>query len=195
MTMTKLNEITAKPFASFNAQTSPTYSSVIGDISADSLDVMFNALYHDRTVFDNFIEDSALNETVLSVIWQELAPRWSKIREYLELDYSPINPYHESETYKRDYSSNESGTSKDNGTDNVAGFDSTTPVVDTTNEDTGSDTNERTDTESYTKEKSGNVHVIDQAQLIESSMRLRENKFVDILLKDVGNALTLSIYE
>lgn len=194
--MSKVNEITANPFAYFAAKTeAPLYSDVIGTISAASLDVMFNALYGERIVFDNFIKDSALNESVLDVIWLEYADRWQDIREYLALDFSPIDPYHETETYSRNYESKNDGTSTDDDTNNVAGFDSESPVVDTTQQGKTQTTDNRTDTESYTRTKTGSIGNVNQSDLISSALELRKQKFVDILLNDVSGALTLQVYE
>lgn len=194
--MSKINEITAKPFAYFSTKTdSPSYTEVIGELSADSLDTMFNALYGERIVFDNFIKESALNETVLEVVWLEYADRWRNVREYLQLDFTPTDPYHETETYTRNYESTGAGTTTDDDTNNVAGFDSTSPVVDTTQQGKTQSTDNRTDTETYTRTKTGANGSANQADLISGAIELRKQKFVDILLTDVSGALTLQVYE
>lgn len=194
--MSKVNEIAAAPFAYFNSRTTaPLYADVIGEVPADNLDIMFNALYGDRIVFDSFIAAGALREPVLDVIWDEYADKWRNIREYLGLDFSPVNPYHETETYSRTFESKNDGTTADDDTNNVAGFDSISPVVDTTQQGKTQTTDTRNDTETYTRSKTGAVGNVNQAALISSALELREHKFIDILLHDVSEALTLSVYE
>lgn len=193
--MTKINEITAKPFEHFyNMTATPSYSDVIGDIDAESLDNMFNALYGERIVFANFIKDSALNETILNVLWWEFAGKWQKIRDYLNLDYSPISIDTETETYQRDYSSDDTNSITDTNNNNVYGFDSTSAVGDTSSDGKTDSNGTRKDTETYTRTKTGNSSN-DPAELIESALRLREHRFIDILLKDMGGALTLNVYD
>lgn len=196
--MTTLNELNAAPFAYFKAHMtdSPSYSDVIGDnLLADDLDVMFNALYGSRIVFDNFIKDSALNDTILNVLWWEYAGRWQKIREYLQLDYTPTQPYNETETYSRSFNTDGSGNVTEDNGHSIYGFDSDSAVGDTADANKTDSTTTRKDTETYTRTKTGNSATVDQSDMIENAIRLREHKFVDILLKDMGDALTLNVYE
>lgn len=190
-----VQDITCKPFSTFQSFTNPSYEDILGSIDPTVLDDRFNRLYANRTLFTSMVTNNALDETGLLGIWLSHSDKWKSYRTALGLEYDPLDTYHSTETRNRSYETNGTNSSTHNGNDSVYGFDSTDAVNDSANTETSNGENKRNDTTTETVTLTGNRTGTAQSDLLVKELRLRRISYIDTIMADVRDELTLAIYE
>lgn len=193
--MMQVKDIEAKPFSTFETFQDPSFSDVFGTISASSLDYRFASKYGERETFPAVVLDGKFDPTALLGIWLTYADGWKRVRSDLGIEFDPTNPYKYDEKRDTSYKTEGSSTNNVSQANKVYGFDSAEGVGDTDRNDKSDSNNSRTDTTNETITRSGNTGATPTSDLVASDLRLRMNRFVDIVMADVRDELTLAIYE
>lgn len=190
-----VSDITCEPFSVFATFQNPSYSEVLGSVDATALDDRFNRLYGGRTLYTSMISEGSLDNAGLLGIWLSHVDKWKAYRSALNLEYDPLDTYHSTETRERTYDTAGSSSSTNSSNDSVFGFDSESAVNDSAGTESSTSENSRNDTTKETVTTSGNRTGTAQSDLLMKELRLRRISYIDTIMADVRDELTLSIYE
>lgn len=161
-----------------------------------------------QNILDNFTNDEGIITgtkltALANVIYNTNINSWRHEYKALTSEYNPIEntDYIETHEGKSDTTGNNTNTTTGSidTTGDVYGFNSSSAVHDNkastsyndhevTSEVTSNNTNE------LTIRKHGNIGVTTNAEMITSDLVVWKNKFIDYMIKDICNLITLSIY-
>lgn len=172
---------------------SEDYEVIFKDTTPTVLDTLFLSLYGNvqcSPLLTNVVDVAQF----VDILYAVYIDKWLKVAYALDIDYNIISPYNiiENSEYDRSYERSNDSNSENNS--NVYGFnDSSSSIPESTNtssverNETTSESNERT------KTRAGNIRNTYQS-LIASELALRNNKMIDIVMRDVKELGGISVY-
>lgn len=181
-------------FSSLNENAESDYIELFEDISPSELDIVFYSLYSERYVAPLVVNTEHDMWLLTHIIYSLYVAKWLRVKEALDTEYNIINPYsittntNETREFEGEVNNNETST------DTVYGFNDSVngnPDTKTVNSDNRATDNTETTTRLVTRigNTSNNF-----ASLINGEIELRNKRFLEIVLNDLREVTTLSIY-
>lgn len=172
---------------------SPTeYADLFGETDSDKLYYMFINLCGEKRVTN--ICKTLNNSELYKIIIAQYKDNWLRVKEAISGDYDVFNPFDVKEEVTENITANETIDKTDKNSSAVYAFnsgdivDSDENITDKTG--TVDNTHERTNT----KVKSGNQGNITPAKLLKDEIKIRKTVYLEEILKDVMNYITLDVY-
>ena len=178
-------------FNTFKTLAPSIYSSLFGDIEPRVLDMSLLSNSGER--YASPLLTLYTLEEVVNMIVTEKSQSWEKVKTAMFADYDLTNLNQQTTEITNTKNSNTSQNVNNNNKEKVYTFDDTTTPSDTTEnnaigETTGNVTENGTTRTSVSGSKSNIQYVI------EREIRLRRLSFINMVVKDTMNYITLSIY-
>ena len=178
-------------FTTFKNIAPLVYSSLFGELEPKVLDMSLLSNSGER--FASPLLTLYTLEEVVNMIVTEKSQSWEKVKTAMFADYDVINLNQQTTEITNTKNSNTSQNVNNNNKEKVYTFDDTTTPSDTTEnnmigETTGNVTENGTTRTSVSGSKSNIQYVI------EREIRLRKLSFINMVVKDTMNYITLSIY-
>ena len=178
-------------FNTFKTLAPSIYSSLFGEVAPKVLDMSLLSNSGER--YASPLLTSYPLEEVVTMIVAEKSNSWEKVKKAMFADYDLTALNQQSTEITNTKSSNTSQNVNNNNKEKVYTFDDTTTPSDTTEnnmigETTGNVTENETTRTSVSGSKSNIQYVI------EREIRLRKLSFINMVVKDTMNYITLSIY-
>lgn len=162
----------------------------------EELDLDFLSNYGERPVAPIVKMCNGDIDKLARAIANRYKESWMRQHAALLSDYDVTKPYRVTETTKETRESKLDNEANDSVTNQVAGFDSDIQgPVDSDNSATVHKSNQAgTDTISREYSKDGITAGVSISSLIEAEIRLRRQNFISLVMGDIKNFTTLSIY-
>ena len=178
-------------FTTFKNIAPSVYSSLFGEVAPKVLDMSLLSNSGER--YASPLLTSYTLEEVVNMIVSEKSQSWEKVKTAMFADYDLTNLNQQTTEITNTKSSNTAQNVNNNNKEKVYTFDDTTTPSDTTEnnmigETTGNVTENGTTRTSVSGSKSNIQYVI------EREIRLRKLSFINMVVKDTMNYITLSIY-
>ena len=178
-------------FTTFKNIAPLVYSSLFGEVAPKVLDMSLLSNSGER--YASPLLTSYPLEEVVTMIVAEKSNSWEKVKTAMFADYDLTNLNQQTTEITNTKSSNTAQNVNNNNKEKVYTFDDTTTPSDTTEnnmigETTGNVTENGTTRTSVSGSKSNIQYVI------EREIRLRKLSFINMVVKDTMNYITLSIY-
>lgn len=178
-------------FTTFKNIAPSVYSSLFGEIAPKVLDMSLLSNSGER--YASPLLTSYTLDEVVNMIVSEKSQSWEKVKTAMFADYDLTNLNQQTTEITNTKSSNTAQNVNNNNKEKVYTFDDTTTPSDTTEnnmigETTGNVTENGTTRTSVSGSKSNIQYVI------EREIRLRKLSFINMVVKDTMNYITLSIY-
>lgn len=178
-------------FTTFKNIAPSVYSSLFGEVQPKVLDMSLLSNSGER--YASPLLTSYTLEEVVTMIVAEKSNSWEKVKTAMFADYDLTNLNQQTTEITNTKSSNTAQNVNNNNKEKVYTFDDTTTPSDTTEnntigETTGNVTENGTTRTSVSGSKSNIQYVI------EREIRLRKLSFINMVVKDTMNYITLSIY-
>lgn len=178
-------------FTTFKNIAPSVYSSLFGEVQPKVLDMSLLSNSGER--YASPLLTSYTLEEVVTMIVAEKSNSWEKVKTAMFADYDLTNLNQQTTEITNTKNSNTSQNVNNNNKEKVYTFDDTTTPSDTTEnntigETTGNVTENGTTRTSVSGSKSNIQYVI------EREIRLRKLSFINMVVKDTMNYITLSIY-
>ena len=178
-------------FTTFKNIAPLVYSSLFGELEPKVLDMSLLSNSGER--FASPLLTLYTLEEVVNMIVTEKSQSWEKVKTAMFADYDVTNLNQQTTEITNTKNSNTSQNVNNNNKEKVYTFDDTTTPSDTTEnntigETTGNVTENGTTRTSVSGSKSNIQYVI------EREIRLRRLSFINMVVKDTMNYITLSIY-
>lgn len=178
-------------FNTFKTLAPSIYSSLFGEVAPKVLDMSLLSNSGER--YASPLLTSYTLEEVVNMIVTEKSQSWEKVKSAMFADYDLTNLNQQTTEITNTKSSNTAQNVNNNNKEKVYTFDDTTTPSDTTEnnmigETTGNVTENGTTRTSVSGSKSNIQYVI------EREIRLRKLSFINMVVKDTMNYITLSIY-
>lgn len=178
-------------FTTFKNIAPSVYSSLFGEVAPKVLDMSLLSNSGER-IASPLLTSYTLEE-VVNMIVTEKSQSWEKVKTAMFADYDLTNLNQQTTEITNTKSSNTAQNVNNNNKEKVYTFDDTTTPSDTTEnnmigETTGNVTENGTTRTSVSGSKSNIQYVI------EREIRLRKLSFINMVVKDTMNYITLSIY-
>lgn len=178
-------------FTTFKNIAPSVYSSLFGEVAPKVLDMSLLSNSGERYASPLLI--SYTLEEVVNMIVTDKSNSWQKVKNAMFADYDLTNINQQSTEITNTKSSNTSQNVNNNNKEKVYTFDDTTTPSDTTEnnmigETTGNVTENGT-TKTIVSGSKSNIQYV-----IEREIRLRKLSFINMVVKDTMNYITLSIY-
>ena len=178
-------------FTTFKNIAPLVYSSLFGEVAPKVLDMSLLSNSGER--YASPLLTSYTLEEVVNMIVTEKSQSWEKVKTAMFADYDLTNLNQQTTEITNTKSSNTAQNVNNNNKEKVYTFDDTTTPSDTTEnnmigETTGNVTENGTTRTSVSGSKSNIQYVI------EREIRLRKLSFINMVVKDTMNYITLSIY-
>ena len=178
-------------FTTFKNIAPLVYSSLFGEVAPKVLDMSLLSNSGERYA-SPLLTNYTLDE-VVNMIVSEKSQSWEKVKSAMFADYDLTNLNQQTTEITNTKSSNTAQNVNNNNKEKVYTFDDTTTPSDTTEnnmigETTGNVTENGTTRTSVSGSKSNIQYVI------EREIRLRKLSFINMVVKDTMNYITLSIY-
>ena len=178
-------------FNTFKTLAPSIYSSLFGDVEPKVLDMSLLSNSGERYA-SPLLTSYPLEEAVTMIV-AEKSNSWQKVKNAMFADYDLTNINQQSTEITNTKSSNTSQNVNNNNKEKVYTFDDTTTPSDTTEnnmigETTGNVTENGT-TKTIVSGSKSNIQYV-----IEREIRLRRLSFINMVVKDTMNYITLSIY-
>lgn len=178
-------------FTTFKNIAPSVYSSLFGEVVPKVLDMSLLSNSGER--YASPLLTSYTLEEVVNMIVSEKSQSWEKVKNAMFADYDLTNLNQQTTEITNTKSSNTAQNVNNNNKEKVYTFDDTTTPSDTTEnnmigETTGNVTENGTTRTSVSGSKSNIQYVI------EREIRLRKLSFINMVVKDTMNYITLSIY-
>ena len=178
-------------FTTFKNIAPLVYSSLFGEVQPKVLDM--SLLTNSGERYASPLLTSYTLEEVVNMIVTEKSNSWEKVKTAMFADYDLTNLNQQTTEITNTKSSNTAQNVNNNNKEKVYTFDDTTTPSDTTEnnmigETTGNVTENGTTRTSVSGSKSNIQYVI------EREIRLRKLSFINMVVKDTMNYITLSIY-
>ena len=178
-------------FTTFKNIAPSVYSSLFGEVAPKVLDMSLLSNSGERYASPLLI--SYTLEEVVNMIVTDKSNSWQKVKNAMFADYDLTNLNQQTTEITNSKNSNTSQNVNNNNKEKVYTFDDTTTPSDTTEnnmmgETTGNVTENETTRTSVSGSKSNIQYVI------EREIRLRRLSFINMVVKDTMNYITLSIY-
>lgn len=163
-------------------------------ISSKIGDRILVKLYDDIVKSDNDISKSRLN--IANTILSFNSLNWKRIKAVMSEDYEVFlvadEQYTENVTEKKELEHDNTGTTQNKVNAFDGSTDTNTDKIESSDNGTGSENNTREMT--YRKQSTGAMFT--PQELLEKEIKLRtNNKFLDLIIKDIKNALCIDIYD
>ena len=178
-------------FTTFKNIAPSVYSSLFGEVAPKVLDMSLLSNSGERYASPLLI--SYTLEEVVNMIVTEKSNSWEKVKTAMFADYDLTNLNQQTTEITNTKSSNTAQNVNNNNKEKVYTFDDTTTPSDTTEnnmigETTGNVTENGT-TKTIVSGSKSNIQYV-----IEREIRLRKLSFINMVVKDTMNYITLSIY-
>ena len=178
-------------FTTFKNIAPSVYSSLFGEVAPKVLDMSLLSNSGERYASPLLI--SYTLEEVVNMIVTEKSQSWEKVKTAMFADYDLTNLNQQTTEITNTKSSNTAQNVNNNNKEKVYTFDDTTTPSDTTEnnmigETTGNVTENGT-TKTIVSGSKSNIQYV-----IEREIRLRKLSFINMVVKDTMNYITLSIY-
>ena len=178
-------------FTTFKNIAPSVYSSLFGEVAPKVLDMSLLSNSGER--YASPLLTSYTLDEVVNMIVSEKSQSWEKVKTAMFADYDLTNLNQQTTEITNTKSSNTAQNVNNNNKEKVYTFDDTTTPSDTTEnnmigETTGNVTENGTTRTSVSGSKSNIQYVI------EREIRLRKLSFINMVVKDTMNYITLSIY-
>ena len=178
-------------FTTFKNIAPSVYSSLFGEVAPKVLDMSLLSNSGER--YASPLLTSYPLEEVVTMIVAEKSNSWEKVKTAMFADYDLSNLNQQSTEITNTKSSNTAQNVNNNNKEKVYTFDDTTTPSDTTEnnmigETTGNVTENGT-TKTIVSGSKSNIQYV-----IEREIRLRKLSFINMVVKDTMNYITLSIY-
>lgn len=178
-------------FTTFKNIAPSVYSSLFGEVAPKVLDMSLLSNSGERYASPLLI--SYTLEEVVNMIVTEKSQSWEKVKNAMFADYDLTALNQQSTEITNTKNSNTSQNVNNNNKEKVYTFDDTTTPSDTTEnnmigETTGNVT-ENGSTKTIVSGSKSNIQYV-----IEREIRLRKLSFINMVVKDTMNYITLSIY-
>lgn len=191
MKLKELFTATEGIFSTFNNLFPTEYSLFFGEIETSDLDTYVLGSFGNKTLAP-IIENNSTNYKVpLKVIFNIHMASWKKAYNALTYEYDFVNNYTVVET--RTGTETTDTTNNDTNTDSVKGFDATDFSDSNKTVSDGTGQNKLTLDTQYTKK--GNIGNTPISDLILKELEESKIAFYDIIIHNIINDITLSIYE
>lgn len=178
-------------FTTFKNIAPLVYSSLFGEVEPKVLDMSLLSNSGER--YASPLLTTYPLEEVVNMIVTEKSQSWEKVKTAMFADYDLTNLNQQSTEITNTKNSNTSQNVNNNNKEKVYTFDDTTTASDTTEnnmmgETTGNVT-ENGSTKTIVSGSKSNIQYV-----IEREIRLRKLSFINMVVKDTMNYITLSIY-
>ena len=178
-------------FTTFKNIAPSVYSSLFGEVAPKVLDMSLLSNSGER--YASPLLTSYTLEEVVNMIVSEKSQSWEKVKTAMFADYDLTNLNQQTTEITNTKTSNTAQNVNNNNKEKIYTFDDTTTASDTTEnnmmgETTGNVTENGTTRTSVSGSKSNIQYVI------EREIRLRKLSFINMVVKDTMNYITLSIY-
>ena len=178
-------------FTTFKNIAPSVYSSLFGEVAPKVLDMSLLSNSGERYASPLLI--SYTLEEVVNMIVTDKSNSWQKVKNAMFADYDLTNLNQQTTEITNTKNSNTSQNVNNNNKEKVYTFDDTTTPSDTTEnnmigETTGNVTENGT-TKTIVSGSKSNIQYV-----IEREIRLRKLSFINMVVKDTMNYITLSIY-
>ena len=178
-------------FTTFKNIAPSVYSSLFGEVAPKVLDMSLLSNSGDRYASPLLVTYTL--EEVVNMIVTEKSQSWEKVKTAMFADYDLTALNQQSTEITNTKSSNTAQNVNNNNKEKVYTFDDTTTPSDTTEnnmigETTGNVTENGT-TKTIVSGSKSNIQYV-----IEREIRLRKLSFINMVVKDTMNYITLSIY-
>ena len=178
-------------FTTFKNIAPSVYSSLFGEVAPKVLDMSLLSNSGERYASPLLI--SYTLDEVVNMIVTEKSQSWEKVKTAMFADYDLTNLNQQTTEITNTKSSNTAQNVNNNNKEKVYTFDDTTTPSDTTEnnmigETTGNVTENGT-TKTIVSGSKSNIQYV-----IEREIRLRKLSFINMVVKDTMNYITLSIY-
>ena len=178
-------------FTTFKNIAPSVYSSLFGEVAPKVLDMSLLSNSGERYASPLLI--SYTLEEVVNMIVTDKSNSWQKVKNAMFADYDLTNLNQQTTEITNTKNSNTSQNVNNNNKEKVYTFDDTTTPSDTTENNTiGETTGNVTENETTRTSVSGSKSNIQY--VIEREIRLRRLSFINMVVKDTMNYITLSIY-
>ena len=178
-------------FTTFKNIAPSVYSSLFGEVAPKVLDMSLLSNSGERYASPLLISYT-LGEVVTMIV-DEKSHSWQKVKNAMFADYDLTNINQQSTEITNTKSSNTSQNVNNNNKEKVYTFDDTTTPSDTTENNTIGETTgnvtENGTTKTIVSGSKSNIQYV-----IEREIRLRKLSFINMVVKDTMNYITLSIY-
>ena len=178
-------------FNTFKTLAPSIYSSLFGEVAPKVLDM--SLLTNSGERYASPLLTSYTLAEVVNMIVSEKSQSWEKVKTAMFADYDLTNLNQQTTEITNTKSSNTAQNVNNNNKEKVYTFDDTTTASDTTEnnmigETTGNVTENGT-TKTIVSGSKSNIQYV-----IEREIRLRKLSFINMVVKDTMNYITLSIY-
>lgn len=178
-------------FTTFKNIAPSVYSSLFGEVAPKVLDMSLLSNSGER--YASPLLTSYTLDEVVNMIVSEKSQSWEKVKTAMFADYDLTNLNQQTTEITNTKTSNTAQNVNNNNKEKIYTFDDTTTASDTTEnnmmgETTGNVTENGTTRTSVSGSKSNIQYVI------EREIRLRKLSFINMVVKDTMNYITLSIY-
>lgn len=159
----------------------------------EELDIMYYVSFSGNKYISRFynemLEHNKTISDIANIVYRKFGDKWKRIYDAMMMEYNPINNYDMSEEEKVN-----SKIVSSYGTDaKTYGFNS--PEAKPTDKTESSSTTEGSADDNVRQlTRSGNIGVTTSAQLLEGELKVRQNIFIEQVMKDIDSMLCLKLY-
>lgn len=192
--MTKLNEVYdgKKIFEEFKNNFSEKYDALFGVYSSDALDSFILVDYGEKYI-SPFYNKLEINKIVSFIIFKYY-DNWLKILNAINQQYDFTNLYSRTTETTIDKSNDTTTTNTETENNYIYGFDNATATPDNKADATNETTNNFVANEKQVTKIIGNNGNTPYSDLLIKEIQARFNCFISIVINDIINQITLSIY-
>lgn len=180
-------------FTQFQTDYDIEFEELFKNAKPETLDILFIGLYGNcpcSPLLTNVVDMMQF----VDICWALYIDKWLKIAQALDVEYNIISPYSIVENSTNDRNYERANTSNTESQNNDFGFnDSLTPAPDTRATSATERSENTTESSERVKTRTGNIRNTYQS-LIAGELALRNNKLIDIVMRDVKEMGGIAVY-
>lgn len=180
-------------FKTFQTAEPVKYSELFDDVSPSTLYYLLINQCGEKTVIE--LCNNIDNLNLFKIIKSKYGDSWLKIKTAIKGQYDVFEPFNLTETITEDVQVDGTTSGTDTTTSKVNGFNSETPVDDSENVSETSQTSTDNKTRTNEKIKKGNNLQMTNAELLRQEINVRQTSFLDIVLNNIADFITLDVYQ
>lgn len=169
------------------------YSNLFDDVSPSTLYYLMISKSGEKTVIE--LCDQLSNQELYEILLAKFGAGWEQIKSAISDKYSVFEPFSVTETITEDIEIDETKDRTGTSQSKISGFDSGQPVDDSSSSSERNETKNNTSNRTNERTKKGNNSGRSKAELLREEINVRKTSFLDIVIKDISNYLTLDVYQ
>lgn len=190
-------------FETLKAVDSAKFIEIFGDLTdseIETMDFMFLSKYGEREtspIVSNYLYSKGVdleNSFIGKVLYMMLYPKWLRLKQDLAIEYNTIENYNLNTVNKNEVDNNGTATDNNEINNNVSAFDSTENVPDTQTVEINTRADSNNSTTDFNSSVTGNNGGHPTDFIRKNILFLTDINFLDIILKDVSNCVSCSVY-